>query len=65
MERHIKVIPILAVDYLINERSQKANHPQTYDKFNELVDHFSEIHKNEHSNVMGRKYAMSDASTIM
>ena len=62
-KRHIKATTISAEDYLRNE---KANQPQTNDKFNKLVDCFAQVHKHEQSNEMQmeRKDMMANTHTI-
>ena len=60
MKRLMKAIPISADDNLRNEMS-KFGQPQTDDKFNKLVECFSQLHKHEHSYVM--EMEMKDAKT--
>ena len=64
-KRHMKATPISPEDYLRNEMS-KANGPQTDDKFNELVDHFAQLHKHKCSDIMEmeRKDTRANANTI-
>ena len=62
----MKPTPISAEDYLRNVMS-KAYHPQKYEKFTKHVDHFAQLHKHEHSNVMEteRKDMMANICTIL
>ena len=47
----MKATTISPEDYLRNEVS-KTSQPQPEDKFNELIDHSTHLHKHEHSNKM-------------
>ena len=64
-KEQLKATPISAEEYLRNDRSN-ANQPQTDHKFNELVDHITQLQKNEHSNVIETegKDKMADVQTI-
>ena len=62
-KKHVNATTISAEDYLRNEML-KAYQPQASDKFNEVIDHFTYLHRHEQSKVMETEGNDMTANTL-